>query len=334
MSKVTIEDISRHTGLSRGTVSRALNDRPDISHQTKQKVLEACRQLNYVPSHAARSLATGRSFAVAVLVDSLSGAFAARYLRGVIAGARSQRYAVFVAEIGADAAQAAEHVGTLARERVDGVLVAAPLDAALARPIAEALDRRPLVTSESIPGIVCDVLAPDHVEAGRLVARRMLRGGVGGLLYVHDPGLAGAGQRLAGFEEVLRERQIDPAGVVVEIPPAGAGDGERLAGVRGRLAGVRAVAAASDFLAIEVMLACCQAGRLPGRDIAVLGQGDELVGQAVHPTLTTVDLGAEEIGRRAVELALQRVMKVRQDAPQVTHVAPSLVERESTRSLA
>ena len=54
MRKVTIEDISRDTGLSRGTVSRALNDRPDISTRTKQRVLETCRKLNYVPSFAAR----------------------------------------------------------------------------------------------------------------------------------------------------------------------------------------------------------------------------------------------------------------------------------------
>ncbi len=72
MARITIEDISRQTGLSRGTVSRALNDRPDISRQTKQRVLEACRKLNYLPSHAARSLATGRSFAVAVLVDTFA----------------------------------------------------------------------------------------------------------------------------------------------------------------------------------------------------------------------------------------------------------------------
>ena len=76
MGKVTIEDISRSTGLSRGTVSRALNDRPDISAQTKQRVLEACLRLKYVPSHAARSLATGRRYAVAVLVDDLRTMFA------------------------------------------------------------------------------------------------------------------------------------------------------------------------------------------------------------------------------------------------------------------
>ncbi|RMF85876.1 MAG: LacI family transcriptional regulator, partial [Planctomycetota bacterium] len=85
MGKVTIEDISRETGLSRGTVSRALNDRPDISAKTKRRVLEACRKLNYVPSYAARSLATGRRYAIAVIINSLTDPYDAEFARGVIA---------------------------------------------------------------------------------------------------------------------------------------------------------------------------------------------------------------------------------------------------------
>jgi DNA-binding LacI/PurR family transcriptional regulator len=103
MHKVTIEDISRDTGLSRGTVSRALNDRPDISPKTKQIVLESCRKLNYVPSHAARSLATGRNYAVAALVDNLESPFSAGFLRGAIDHARQAHYVVHVVELGPQA---------------------------------------------------------------------------------------------------------------------------------------------------------------------------------------------------------------------------------------
>ena len=71
MPKVTIDDISRETGLSRGTISRALNDRSDISDATKQRVMAACAKLHYTPSFAARSLATGRNLALAAVMGPL-----------------------------------------------------------------------------------------------------------------------------------------------------------------------------------------------------------------------------------------------------------------------
>jgi LacI family transcriptional regulator len=330
MNKVTIEDISRQTGLSRGTVSRALNDRPDISQQTKQKVLEACRRLRYVPSHAARALATGRRCAVAVLVDDLRSTFAAGFLRGVLARARAQRYAVILCELGADTPGALEQLRALAAERVDGVLLAAPLPPDAAQAVVEALDERPIVAVSALEGIACDVLTPDAAEAGRLAANHIVRPGAADVLYVHEDG-AGSPQTLAGFQEVCRRQRLDPRAVTVVVSRSGGAGAQWLDPLRGRLAGVRAIAASSDFLAVEIAFLCAQAGRAVGRDVGLIGQGNEAVGAVLTPTLTTIDYCGEEIGRRALDIALQRVSGVRQDAPQRTLVPPVLVARDSTR---
>ncbi|MCK4342633.1 MAG: LacI family DNA-binding transcriptional regulator [Phycisphaerae bacterium] len=328
MGKITIEDISRETELSRGTVSRALNDRPDISTKTKQRVLEACRKLNYVPSHAARSLATGRCYAVAVVVDDLRSAFAGCFLRGVLARARDERYAVHAFELGADPQTAVEHLCTVASERVDSVLLATSLPTDLARQLTAAMEARPLVTCDLIEGIACDTFAPDHVEAGRLAARHIIQDDIADIVYVHETGSATASKCLAGFHEICRERGLAPDQLTIEVAASGT---DRLEPVRDRLAEARAVAASNDYLAIDLMLLCCEMGRIPARDIAIIGQGNELVGTCISPTLTTVDLCGEEIGRRAMDLAVQRISKTRQDAPQHIQVPPLLIVRESTR---
>lgn len=333
MSKITIEDISKHTGLSRGTVSRALNDRPDISQQTKERVLDACRQLNYVPSHAARSLATGRRYAVAVLVEDLRAGLAGEFLRGVIVRARSERYAVHVSELGHEPESALEHLRTLVNERVDGVLIGTPLRADLAQRIGAQMNERPLVAAGRIPGAACDVVSPDYMEVGRLVARHILRGDSRRVLYVDQAGSPTAALRRAGFQEVCRASGIEPAALTVEVPPRESGATNRLDAVASRLGEVTAIAASDDCLAVELMMLCASHGRMAGRDIAVIGQGNESCGAWITPSLTTVDYGAEEIGQRAMDIALQRVTKARQDAPQEILVAPALVVRESTRSL-
>jgi len=326
MGKVTIEDISRHTGLSRGTVSRALNNKPDISAQTKQRVLDACQDLRYVPSHAARALATGRRYAIAVVVDNFRSAFAAAYVRGVVTRAARERYAVHVAELAADPQAALEALCTLANERVDGVLLGAPLPPDAMAQLRAALEARPMVACDPGAASTCDTFGPDYVEAGRLIGRHVLRDGATDVLYVHQAGTPEAGQRLAGFREVCREKHVDADSATLTLRP---GDG--LAAVPARLGALRAIIADDDFLAVDLMLLALAAGRHPGRDIAIAGQGNEALGARLTPGLTTVDFCGEEIGRRAIETALQRITKTRQDAPQQTLVPPVLVVRESTR---
>ena len=165
MRKVTIEDISRDTGLSRGTVSRALNDRPDISERTKQKVLQTCRRLNYVPSHAARSLATGRNYAIAVIVDDLRSSFVADFVRGVVSKAEAARYAVHIAEHKDESTGAL--IAATAPDLVDGVLIAAPRCPVQGDGLSAALAERVVTSCRPIEGLPCDILAPDNAEAGR-----------------------------------------------------------------------------------------------------------------------------------------------------------------------
>jgi len=328
MRKVTIEDISRQTGLSRGTVSRALNNRPDISLQTKQRVLEACRQLKYVPSHAARALATGRRYAIAVAVDDLRSYFAASYLRGAAKRAADDGYAVLVFELGADPRAAVEGMCTMVAERVDGLLLGTVLPNPLLSQVRSALENRVLVTGDVAVATAWDTFAPDHVEAGRLVARHLLRANQTDVLYVYQPGTAEVESRLAGFREVCAEYGVNAEQATIAVETT---QPDPLGPLRARLGSLRAVIGDTDVLAVNLMLLALECGRRPGRDIAVAGVGNDLIGAHVHPSLTTVDLCGEEIGRRAMEIAIQRITKARQDAPQHTLVAPVLIPRDSSR---
>lgn len=329
MPKVTIEDISRQTGLSRGTVSRALNDRPDISQQTKLRVLEACRELNYVPSQAARSLATGRNYAVGVVIDDLDNPYDAAFLRGVMRGAEGANYAVNVAELGPDAAQRKSRLNRLLRERIDAVILSATPDAPVRETLGEAMMGQPLASAVELDGMACDVFGPDYVEAGRLVARQLHARAGNDLLYVWRHDSPGAPAALRGFTEVISQAGLDASAVTVELP-ASAGRINLGDVLGGRIGTVRGIGASDDFLALQLMMYATSEGRRVGADLAVMGQGNAPCGAAVEPGLTTVDLGGVEAGSRAIELLLQRLSQARLDSPDITRVAPKLIERQST----
>ena len=146
-----------------------------------------------------RSLATGRRYAIAIVVDDLRATYAGAFLRGAMNRARRERYAVLVTELATDQHSAIEHLRTLANERVDAVIFATPITEEVARSTFENIAERPLITAAPLEQMPADVLAPDFMEAGRLAARYLLAQGANQLGYVHEPGSQAAEQRRSGF---------------------------------------------------------------------------------------------------------------------------------------
>lgn len=327
MAKVTIEDISNLTGLSRGTVSRALNNRPDISAITKQKVLNACKELGYSPSHAARSLATGRCFAVAVVTDNLSNPLAIDYVRGVLAAAQASHYVVHVAELGTDVGTSLGALTPFVDERVDGVLFAAEIDTAFGDLIARFAKTRPLVGVGALGGLA-DEIGPDYAESGRLVANHVIGRAGDSFAYIYDSSRAHERLQANGVADACRAAGIDPPRALIDVgPPAP----NRLDRGGGLLDTARGIAAGSDQLALEVILRNAAAGRIAGRDYAIAGQGCASRELLCSPRLTTTDYCGEEVGRRAFQMFMERLAKTRHDAPQQVFVTPRLLEGDTSR---
>ena len=326
MNKVTIEDISRETGLSRGTVSRALNDRPDISSKTKLRVLEACNKLSYVPSHAARSLATGRRYAVTVIVATLSDPYYSAFAQGAISQGETEHYALNFVEIADSATPPDVPLRRIAADRIDGAIAAVTLDEAAGRALKDTLGSLTLTCRNQVPGIDCDLFEPDYREIGRLAARFLLSGNAATAIYIDAPG-DGRAERRAGFEEVLRAAGGDVADSLRSVETDE--DLENVLSSHGPR--VSAVAVSNDCAAISVMLALARMGRWPGHDVSVLGQGNHPLGARVRPALSTIDPCGYEVGRRAMEAVMLRLSKRRMSAPTRTLVAPRMIQRESAQ---
>lgn len=316
MRKVTIEDISRETELSRGTVSRALNNRPDISVETRQRVLEACTRLKYSPSHAARTLATGRNFTVAVFVDDLDSPLSAAILRGVLGATGPRNYFAHLVELN-PRIPAAERVQQVPAERVDGCVFVSTSDAETASALGANFQHRPIAASTALPGLVSDIFEPDLVEAGRVAGRYLSERGVKRIAYV-SRGAPGATERLRGLRETLSLNGGGEGGIRgVEISVDGLGDLKR---------------GDVDALVLdETELVIAALDRLGDRDaIPMVGLGEARWSAALRPWLTMIDYCGEEIGRRMAHALLQRIEGEREAPPQHVRVAPRLVQDGGT----
>src|SRR4030095_13486355 len=93
---VTLADIARELGLSKMTVSRAINDNPLVNSKTRERVMEVAQRLNYQPNHFARALVTNRSYLIGVIVPDLMHSYFAEILHGIGAYARGARYQIVI----------------------------------------------------------------------------------------------------------------------------------------------------------------------------------------------------------------------------------------------
>jgi AcrR family transcriptional regulator len=120
---ITLADIARELGVSKMTVSRAINNHPEVHTETRRRVLALVRQLNYRPNHHARALATRRSHLLGLVVPDLMHSYFAEIAKAIEAEARAVNYEVVICNTEESAATELREVEAL-RHRTDGLIIA------------------------------------------------------------------------------------------------------------------------------------------------------------------------------------------------------------------
>jgi DNA-binding LacI/PurR family transcriptional regulator len=328
-----MNDVARLAGVSHQTVSRVLNDHPSVSPATRERVLEAVRQLNYRPNAMARGLAGRRSRVVGVVSFDTILYGPASTLLGIERAARAAGYGVSIVTL-----ERVDHTGmvsalsALADQSVAGVVVIAPQTAA-----AAALHNMPLgmaaVAVESDVGGETPAISVDQVTGARMAVRHLLELGHRKVWHLSGPRdwLETHG-RIEGWRTTLEE-----AGLAA--PKLMTGDwGARSGYIAGlELAGrddVTAVFAGNDQMALGMMRAFHERGIRVPDDVSIVGFDDIPEAEFLSPPLTTIRQDFDEVGRRCIA-ALLRVIEADlpegPDRPEPDpRVAPELILRRST----
>lgn len=303
--RVTMQDVAERAGVSQPTVSLVLGDNPEarVSDATRERVLDAARELGYRPNLLARGLVRRRSYALGVVVPDLSNPFFADVVSGVQAVAAEEGYAVLLCE--GSHVPAERHLEELRSRFIDGVI----LDAAGESEIPpESLEGLNLVLidepTDRWPGIASDAEA-----AGRLAADHLLGLGHRRLAFLGPASPSHAFRfRERGFvRRIVAEGLAIPSERLRRVPPTAEG------GVRGMAELLQlpepptAVFCADDLVAVGALKACLAAGvEVPG-DVSLVGCDDVELARLTTPELTTVHVPAREMGARAARLLVRRL---------------------------
>jgi DNA-binding LacI/PurR family transcriptional regulator len=326
-----MQDVANTVGVSKQTVSAVINNKPGITRGTRTRVLSAIRDLRYRPDRIARSLATGRTQTIALIVSDVSSPFIARMAVVAEDCAHAFGYRLVVYNTHDDLEREATYFEAAAEGTVDGVLFSSAAD------VTEGLD---IMRSVGIPAVAIDrvpypysgpSVMVDNAMAVRLAAEHLLDLGHTRLTYISGPrGLRMTREREAGFREAVECRTV---GTQVRVQATHGWDlaagYEAMQCILAHRPTPTGLVVTGDELAIGATRAIYAAGLRVPEDISIVGMDDIEMAGYVQPPLTTVRLHVVQLATLGVQLLVD-ILSGKEPAQMEAVLKPELVVRQST----
>jgi LacI family transcriptional regulator len=312
-----------------------LNDVPGvkISEETRKRVLEAARELNYYPTAAARSLASGKTKRVGLILGQgkarlASDVFFPTFLQGVTSSVHNRGY-LLVIQLAEDVPSHEAYVRLIREQQVDGLILSGPRsDDPLLHELAE--DRFPLILHGRPDGCAFPCVDVDNRAGAYQAVSHLIGLGHRRIGFISNAPLSysGAQDRFGGYQQALGEHDLPLDRALVRtatfVPESGRAAMEALL----KLAKPpTAVFVASDVVAVGALNAILNSGRKVPEDLALVGFDDIFLAAYTRPPLTTVRVPAYGLGWTAAELLIT-LIEGDEDVLSVT-LETELVIRES-----
>ena len=334
---VRLKDIAEELNLSVVTVSKVLRDHPDISDETRNRVLKRMKELNYRPNLAARALVTGRSYAIGVVVPDLVHPFYGQVARALSSKLRTHGYSLVLASSEDDPELEQQEIEQLVARRVDVLIVASTQREG---------DRFQHLDKQNIPyvlidrrfkGLAANFVGVNDVLVGTIATKHLLDKGCRRVAHIGGPEVSTSLGRLQGYRDALRSRGAHENPSYVAMREHGDDAGEKAGYIAmQRLLKLKpppdGAFCFNDPTAMGAMKAALEAGVRVPNDLAIVGCGNVTYADFLRVPLTSVDQQCDAIGERAAKLALT-VLQKRPAHPRTVLLQPSLVERASSRRI-
>ena len=324
----TLEDIARALNVSKMTVSRAINNHPEINQDTRARILEVAQKMNYRPNQFARALTTSRSFLIGIVVPDLMHSYFSEICRGVESKARPSGYQNLICSTDEEPRKEMDEIEALL-SRTDGLIVASSLASQEAKFYRELLrdNARIVLIDRLLEGLNCSNVVTDDIEVGMLATNHLIKLGHREIGHLRGTNVSTSIKRFEGYSRALSEAGLK----LSSIRDCGYTESDGYQAMKVWIADGElptAIFAANDPAAIGAMSALYDAGIKVPDDVAIVGAGRIHYGDMLRVPLTTVSWSTTEMGQVAADLILEAIDSEKNQYRQVI-VKPELVIRAS-----
>ncbi|WP_420630254.1 LacI family DNA-binding transcriptional regulator [Candidatus Leptofilum sp.] len=331
MKRATIEDVAALAGVSRQTVSRAINNKGEISKTTKEKVMAAVAELGYRPNRLAQGMVTQRTRTVGLVVPDITNLFFPEVARGVQDEGRLHDYNVLLCNTDDKPEEEIKTMYSLAAQRVDGIITMGS-KATTKELTVFANTFRPIVFINRFfehPHV--SVINVDNFQGAHLAVSYLIKLGhrqIG--MLVNEDFTRSQVRRVQGYQKALQDHGLSVVDAyLVDGAPTLQGGYAALSQLLSQFPQITAVFTYNDLMALGAIRAVHDLGKQVPADIAVMGFDDIGMAAMFTPSLSTVRVDKYAIG----QLAMRRLLQMLDNPDTSSHtinIDVDLVIREST----
>jgi LacI family transcriptional regulator len=331
----TVADVARAAGVSMMTVSRAINNKPGLSDELRQKILALVDEMGYRPSQIAQGLATRQTSTVGLVVPDITNPFYAPIARGAEDVAYEYGYSVFLINTAGELDREAVALDSLWRKEIDGAILCSlrmpndALESHVSRFPAVVLFNREL--KKPMPNVV--TINVNDQRGAMVAVEHLVESGRRQIAYLSGPSNSYSSQRrLEGYRQALRNANLpfDPhlvEGVSLQENSLQASVQAAVLALLARRPDLDGIFAFNDLVAISAIQVCQEQGKTVPQDVSIIGADDIPLGTVIRPQLSTLHVSLTHIGRLAMRTLLE--IFAGEASPGAYQIEPELILRES-----
>ncbi|WLR58716.1 LacI family DNA-binding transcriptional regulator [Guptibacillus hwajinpoensis] len=323
----TIRDVAEQAGVSVATVSRVLNDNGYVGTETRKRVMDAIKSLNYSPNEVARSLYKRESRLIGLLLPDITNPFFPQLARGIEDEVNRAGFRLLLGNSDEEATKELDYIQTFLQNQVVGMISA-----------TNNTDNENY-TNLDLPVVFLDRVSTHHpsvyadgIEGGRLAARALVERGSKRITLIKGPAhVKPAMDRFQGALAELSEAEIDFS-VLSTTSYAFDDAGTWAEELFAKHPDTDGVIASNDIVAIAILHEALRLGRSIPDDLQLIGYDDIPFSSLSYPSLSTIRQPAYEMGKEAAKLLLRMIRKEK-EIDQTIQLPVTLIERNTTRKV-
>jgi len=309
--RVTIADVAKEAGVSMMTVSRAINNKGEISETTRQRVLQIAEEMGFRPSGLAQGLATQRTATIGLVVPDIANPFFALIARGIENVAYDKSYNVFLLNTDENGEREVAALNSLWQKQVDGLIwCSSRLEQSSMLGWLEKFQFVVLINRvlETAVSNTCTINVDDQGGAKQAVDH-LIDSGHKNIAFIAGPEYSLSSQeRFIGYQTSLSVHNLPLRPELVQhcVPDTDGGYGAAMALLQEEK-GITAVFAFNDLTATGVLRACAELNYQVPNDIEIIGVDDTPLASLVTPALSTLRITKRELGASAMRTLVQLI---------------------------
>ncbi|MBS3787012.1 LacI family DNA-binding transcriptional regulator [Candidatus Bipolaricaulota bacterium] len=333
MDRVTMEDVAEEAGVSINTVSRALNDKPDINPQTKKEILQIAEELNYQPNRFAKGLRSSKTSTLGVIVADILNPFFSALLKGIEKSAREDGYSIIVQDTDEKYENEQSAIQTALAEQVDGLLISPVQTNDQTIMDLRNSDLPFVLLGRHFDDLETHYVVTDDVKGAKTAVNHLIEKGHERIALINGPShISSSKERLRGYRQAMKNHGLSiNESFILEDNVMIEHGYETAKNLLAKTPSPTAVLCYSDFVALGVIKAARDEGLKISDDLAVVGYDDIFFATCLEVPLTTVRIPKKKMGKKAFK-TLKTLIGHEENVTELQKIKleTELVSRQST----